>query len=332
MPPSAHQRFRLIGLSNENRRAEFGRAVAAGLTETPKRLPCCYFYDRLGSVLFEAICELPEYYLTRAETAILQNHADEIAAHFPNEVDLIELGSGNASKTRLLLDAFTRRHAAQRYVPIDICRTVLEESSLALTRDYSNLEVLAIAAEYHEGLAQLRSVSTRPRLLLWLGSNIGNLERAAATAFVRQLRELSAPGDRLLLGVDLRKDAATLEAAYDDPCGVTAAFNRNLLVRINRELGGTFDVRAFRHRAVYATEPGRVEMHLISERAQRVAIARLGIEIAFAAGETIHTENCYKYSRAELDALAVAAGLRTERSWTDPEGRFLLTMLAVDGR
>jgi dimethylhistidine N-methyltransferase len=329
MAIGSHERVTLIGLPAEDRLTRFARDVAAGLSAAPKRLPCCYFYDRLGSRLFEAICELPEYYLTRAEAAILRDCAAEVAALFPAATDLIELGSGTAAKTRLLIDAFLRRHGRLRYVPLDICRTVLEESSRDLLRTYPQLDVLAIAAEYHEGLEHLRAMAAPHKLVLWLGSNVGNLERAEATRFLGRVRGTLAPGDRLLVGIDLRKDRAVLEAAYDDPCGVTAAFNRNLLVRVNRELGGRFDVRAFEHRAVYNEEAGRVEMYLVSTRPQRVRVERVGLDVEIAAGEAIHTENSYKYSPAEIEALASAAGLRTERAWLDPDGGFRLNLFAL---
>jgi L-histidine N-alpha-methyltransferase len=328
MAVEPHARFTLVGLPAEDRLARFARDVAAGLAAVPKHLPCCYLYDRLGSRLFEAICELPEYPLTRAETAILRTHAEEIAALFPPATDLIELGSGTAAKTRLLIEAFLRRRGRLRYVPLDICRTVLEESSRDLLHAYPRLEVLAIAGEYREGLEHLRAMASPHKLVLWLGSNIGNLERAEAARFLAQVRGTLAPGDRLLVGIDLRKDRAALEAAYDDSCGVTAAFNRNLLVRINRELGGDFDVRAFAHHAVYNEGEGRVEMYLVCTRPQRVRLERLGLDVAFAAGEAIHTENAYKYSPAEIEALAVAAGLRTERAWLDPDGGFRLNLFA----
>jgi len=324
--PSRHERFTLLGLPAESRLAKFADDVGKGLTATPKQLPCCYFYDRLGSLLFEAICEVPEYYLTRAETAILQTHAEEIAAFFPGATDLIELGSGSAAKTRLLIEAFLRRHPRQRYVPLDICRTVLEESSLDLLGTFPTLEILAIAAEYREGLKHLQTLSAGPKLVLWLGSNIGNLERTAAAGFLAQIRQFLAPSDRLLIGIDLHKDRAALEAAYNDACGVTAAFNRNLLVRINRELGGQFDPRTFEHRALYNEELGRIEMHLVSDTQQKVTIERLGITVSLKAGEPIHTENCYKYSHKEIEALALAAGLCCEKVWLDPERQFAVTL------
>jgi L-histidine Nalpha-methyltransferase len=325
---AAAERFRLLAVPPRRRQAALAEDVAAGLTASPKRLSCRYFYDREGSRLFEEICRLPEYYPTRAETAILRAHAGEVADRFVSDTTLIELGSGSAVKTRLLLEAFLRRRPALRYVPVDISRGILEESSLELLAAYPGLEILAVAGEYQEGLRYLETEVDGPKLILWLGSNIGNFERAEAAAFLRRVRETTAGGDALLVGIDLRKDRAVLEAAYDDSRGVTAAFNRNLLVRINRELGGHFDPDAFRHRAVYNEGEGRVEMYLVSTRAQRVTIDRLGLEVAFAEGEAVHTENSYKYSPAEITALAGAAGLRLERQWLDPERRFSLNLFA----
>jgi L-histidine N-alpha-methyltransferase len=323
------QRFRLVDLLPEDLRAEFGRHVAAGLTAAPKRLSCRYFYDREGSRLFEAICALPEYYLTRAETAILREHVHDVAADFPRDVTVIELGSGSAKKTRLLLEALLHGRRKLRYVPIDICRPVLEESATALLRLFPELDIVAVAAEYHEGLRQVLSESSAPKLVLWLGSNIGNFERTDAGAFLRQVGDTLRAGDRVLVGVDLRKDRAVLEAAYDDAAGVTAAFNRNLLARINDELNGNFDLSAFQHRAIYDVDKGRIEMYLVSTRSQRVTIGRLGLEVAFAAGEQIHTENSYKYSLPEMEAVAAAAGLHIERCWQDAEGRFRLHVLGI---
>jgi dimethylhistidine N-methyltransferase len=322
--------FRLVELSAGDPRAEFAHDVADGLTATPKRLACRYFYDREGSRLFEAICELPEYYLTRAEAAILHDHAHEIADCFPGDVTVVELGSGNAIKTQLLLDALLRAHRRVRYVPIDICRPVLEESSKALVEMFPGLEIVAVAAEYHEGLQRLESESTRPKLILWLGSNIGNFDRTEAATFLRRIRDTLEPSDRMLVGFDLRKDRTVLEAAYDDAAGVTAAFNLNLLVRINRELEGDFDLGRFRHRAIYDADLGRIEMYLVSTRSQRVTIGRLGLQVAFKAGETIHTENSYKYSLEEMDEVSKEAGLHAERSWQDAEGQFSLNLLHID--
>lgn len=320
-------RFRLVELTPSNPCAEFARDVAAGLSAKPKHLSCRYFYDREGSRLFEAICELPEYYLTRAETEILQSHANEIASLFQGDMTVIELGSGNAVKTRLLLEALLPGRPV-RYVPIDICRPVLEESATDLMQRFPALEIVGVAAEYHEGLQHLRSESDRPRLILWLGSNIGNFTRDEAGRFLRQIRDTMTSADRMLVGVDLRKDRAVLEAAYDDAAGVTAAFNLNLLARINCELNGNFDLSAFQHRAVYNEDLGRVEMYLVSTRRQSVTIERVGFTVEFAEGEIIHTENSYKYSLAEINALATSAGLRDQCVWQDAAGRFSLHLLA----
>lgn len=326
MSTTPRERFTLIDLPAEARRGRFVEAVRAGLTASPKTLPCCYFYDAHGSQLFDAICALPEYYLTRAEAAILRGHASDIAARFPTVPDLLELGSGSADKTRLLIDAFLQRSPRLRYIPLDICRAVLEESSLDLLRTYPTLEVLAIAGEYQDGLAHLRAIGARPKLVLWLGSNVGNLDRVEAAGFLSRVRDTLGPADRLLVGIDLRKHRSILEPAYDDAQGVTAEFNCNLLARINRELRGHFLLEQFRHRAVYNDDLGRVEMYLVSTTAQRVAIDELKLDVSFAAGEAIHTENSYKYSFAEIDELARAAGLVLEQRWLDPDERFSLNL------
>jgi dimethylhistidine N-methyltransferase len=328
MASASMPRFRLVELNGGDPVAEFARDVAAGLTAEPKYLSCRYFYDREGSRLFAAICELPEYYPTRAETEILERHAREIASLFPNDVTIIELGSGNAVKTRRLLEALLPDRRV-RYVPIDICRPVLEESAADLLQRFPRLEIVAVAAEYHEGLRYLRRELARPRLILWLGSNIGNFTRAEAATFLRRVRDTMTSADRMLVGVDLRKDQAVLEAAYNDAAGGTAAFNRNLLARINHELHSNFDLSAFQHRAIYNQDLGRIEMYLVSTRVQSVTIGRIGLTVGFAAGETIHTENSYKYSLAEIHAVAAAAGLQDQCFWQDEAGRFNLHLLAT---
>jgi dimethylhistidine N-methyltransferase len=329
---SPRARFRLISHDAGTRLAAFVRDVRTGLSSRPKRLPCCYFYDAPGSQLFEDICEVPEYYLPRAEREILERHAPALAARFPGDVTLVELGSGNAAKTRLLIEALLARQEAVRYVPIDICRTVLEESALQLLRDYPPLDVLAIAAEYAEALPHLTTSAPGCKLILWLGSNVGNFDRSEAAAFLRRVSATMGPDDRLLVGIDLRKDRRVLERAYDDAQGVTAQFNLNLLARINRELGGRFDLGTFRHRAIYHEDLGRVEMYLDSLCDQCVRIERLDLEVRFAAGEAIHTENSYKYSPAEIAALAEGAGLRLERQWLDREQRFSENLLAASAK
>jgi L-histidine Nalpha-methyltransferase len=321
-------RLRLIEGGRGRDLAALARDVTAGLTSSPKRLPCRYFYDREGSLLFEAICRLPEYYLPQAERESLLRVAAEIVSCCPPGAVLIELGSGSATKTRILIEALLRRQEALRYIPIDISRTTLEESAQGLLRDYPALEVTAIACEYQEGLARLNGEADAPKLILWLGSNIGNLDRAEAADFLGGVGSLMSPADRLLVTIDLRKDRAILHRAYDDSRGVTARFNLNLLVRVNRELGGHFDLETFRHRAVYNEEPGRIEMYLVSTRSQCVPIDGLGIVVPFAEGEAIHTEDSYKYSLPEIVALTEAADLLVERQWFDGDRHLSVNLLA----
>jgi dimethylhistidine N-methyltransferase len=321
-------RLQMTDFDTNGHRSAFAYDVEVGLTASAKRLPCRYFYDEQGSLLFEEICGLPEYYLTRTERRILEERAGEIAALFPEEIALVELGSGSATKTRLVIEAFLKAHRTLRYVPIDISPTILEESSRGLLRDYPRLEIAAVAAKYEEGLLRLQAETDRPKLILWLGSNVGNLDREEAAGFLRAVRETMAPRDRLLVGIDMRKEQAVLERAYDDSRGVTARFNLNLLGRINRELGGRFDLSTFQHRAVYNEPAGRVEIYLDSRLAQRVWIEGLDLEVPFAAGESIHTENSYKYSRQEIGDLAGAAGLRLERQWMDVQGWFSVNLFA----
>jgi dimethylhistidine N-methyltransferase len=307
---------------------DFAASVRAGLLARPKHLSCAWFYDVDGSRLFEEICALPEYYLTRAEHEILVARAAEIAADCPPGAQLVELGSGSAAKTRLLIAELVARNRSLRYVPIDISRAALADCARALTSECARLEVLAIAAEYEAGLAELRATAPGAKLVLWLGSNVGNFHRDDAARFLARLRAVLDAGDRLLIGIDLRKDRATLERAYDDAAGVTARFNLNLLERINRELGGHFALELFAHRARYDEALGRVEMYLDSRVAQRVAVDALGLELDFAAGEPIHTENSYKYSPREIEALAAGGGWRIESSWTDAAQRFCLARCA----
>ena len=317
--PFAHdERFALLHApAPEN---DFARDVRAGLTAARKWLPPRWFYDALGSALFDAICFLPEYYVMRAEAEVLTAHAAEIAAALGPQVRLVELGSGAARKTRILLDAKT----AAEYVPVDIDDDMLQRSSRDLLREYPDLRVTAIRSDFTRPSVPLSLLPPSPRrtVVLFLGSTIGNLDPEEATAMLRDLRSALAPGDALLLGADLRKARAVLEPAYDDPLGVTAAFNLNLLARINRELGGHFDLASFRHRAFYDDVHGRIEMHLVSRRVQRVAIDALELEIAFADGESIHTESSYKHDAATLAALADASHFTIERTWSDPRRWF----------
>ncbi len=309
--------------------SEFARAVVAGLGNSPKTLPCMYLYDEAGSRIFDEICDVQEYYVPAAEREILLAHAGEIAELFPAPCVLVELGSGSAAKTRILIDALLRRQGTLRYIPIDIAEDALAAATSALQVEYPALQITGVCAECEEGLRRLAGLTEgEPKLVLFLGSSLGNYEPTAAAELLRHIHRSLSERDRMLVGVDLRKDRATLEAAYDDAKGVTARFNLNLLARINRELGGHFDLGAFRHRAVFNEEAGRIEMHLVSLVAQRVAIDTLGVEVPFEAGETIHTENSYKYAPREIAAMAANAGFRLDRQWFDARRRFSQNVLA----
>ena len=309
----------------------FADDVKAGLLATPKRLSCRFFYDDHGSKIFEEICALPEYYLTRAEQEILKTNANQIAARLPADTTLLELGSGSAIKTRILIEALIGQQGILQFVPIDISPTILEQSARELQQHYPKLEVNPVAAEYREGLVRARQLVSGPKLILWLGSNIGNFERDDAARFLSQVGRCMSRDDLLLVGVDLRKDKLVLETAYDDPAGVTARFNLNILNRINRDLGGTFDLSRFRHEAIYNDDEGRVEMYLVSDVPQNVSIERLNWSVEIGMDEAIHTENSYKYSLAEIDRLAERSGLSLAEQWFDNRGQFSLNMFsAVD--
>ncbi|MCA1613395.1 MAG: L-histidine N(alpha)-methyltransferase [Acidobacteria bacterium] len=336
--PSARLRVQRL-TDGGDARAAFAADVRRGLTAAPKKLFPKYFYDPLGSHLFDAICLLPEYYLTRAEDEILSRRADEIvtavaAAGRRGPVTLVEFGSGSAAKTRSLIEALLRRQRRLTYVPVDISTAALEASADALLADYEHLRVEAYAADYDAALARLAEErgARGPLLALFLGSNVGNFDRGEAEDFLRRVRGVLSEGDALLLGADLKKAAAVLEAAYDDALGVTAAFNLNLLARINRELAADFDVRAYRHVARYNAQAGRVEMYLESRRAQTVRIGSLPLEISFAAGERIHTENSHKYDLEELSTLAARTGFARARTWLDEAGRFSSNLLVAVGK
>ena len=316
----------MIASAHREHHTDFAHDVWEGLTSTPKRLSCRYFYDEEGSALFEEICELPEYYVTRTELAILDEHSAEIASLFPEAVGLVELGSGSALKTRLLMQALIERHGRLHFIPIDISRSALEESSMSLVKQFDELEILAVAGEYTDGLEYLKQNTVERRLILWLGSNIGNFERPEAAAFFHRVHDAMEPDDRFLVGIDLRKDRAILEAAYDDSRGVTARFNKNILKRVNAQLGGHFDLDRFRHLARYDDELGRVEMHLVASTSHAVAVDALELQVEFAEGETIHTENSYKYSQQEIEELTARSAFHLERQWFDADHRFSLNL------
>jgi L-histidine Nalpha-methyltransferase len=297
--------------------------VVEGLSAEQKTLKAKYFYDAAGSALFEQITELPEYYPTRTELAILQERADEIVQHIPTWAAFVEFGSGSSTKTRTLLRAATKLAA---YVPVDISATFLAQEAKRLKEEFPALAVLPVAADFTQEFDLPRPTRKRPRAGYFSGSTIGNFERDEAAAFLRHAGRILGPGAAMIVGVDRVKDAGVLHAAYNDAAGVTAAFNLNLLTRINRELGADFDLSGFAHRAVYAKDKERIEMHLISQRRQAVHLA--GATISFAPGETIHTESSHKYSIDGFRALARESGWNPVGHWTDARDYFSVHALA----
>jgi dimethylhistidine N-methyltransferase len=300
----------------------FAADVRAGLSARPKTLKPKYFYDALGSQLFEAICLLPEYYLTRAEAEIFERRSAEIIAQLSPPISVVELGSGSSVKTRYLIEAALSRQRELLYQPIDISATILEQSAEKLLREYPKLRIAGQVCDYTRSFAIAERRDEEKVLVLFLGSNIGNYTPDEARALLGQIRRALRPGDGLLLGADLKKSAAILELAYDDGLGVTAAFNLNLLQRVNRELGADFDLKQFAHRAVYDEDAGRVEIYLVSRVKQTVDIRGLGLTVEFRAGETIHTENSCKYDLAQLAAMAGETRFRPVKAWFDSERRF----------
>ena len=301
--------------------------VRDGLSRTPKQLPAKYLYDELGSLLFEAICALPWYRVTRAEIALLATCAPRVAHHVTGEPFIVELGPGNGDKLLRLAEAFGARARKPHLHLIDISSSALAAAEQALAR-LAGFTVTAAHATYDSGLAQLGGVRPHaaPMLTLLLGSNVGNFDDDEAVAFLRRVREAGRAGDWLLLGADLVKPERDLVLAYDDPLGVTAAFNRNLLVRLNRELGASFDLARFDHRAVWNDRHSRVEMHLVSRLPQQVAVPGAGIVASFAAGESIWTESSCKYTLAGIASLGAAAGFGLREQWLDTDAGFALSL------
>jgi L-histidine N-alpha-methyltransferase len=311
-------------------------AVREGLADTPKWLPAWLFYDAQGSELFERITVLPEYYLTRTERAIFTAHADGIIARAirlhpggdAEKLRMLELGAGTASKTGVLLHAAVRCQGTTDYLPIDVSATAIDEACGSIARTLQDVRVVPQVANYvtdelaippHDG----------PTLALYIGSSIGNFSPDEAVGVLRNLRAQLRPGDSLLLGTDLAKDADRLIAAYNDGEGVTAAFNLNVLQRLNRDLGANFDLASFRHEAVWNADASRIEMHLKSLRAQTVPIASMGLNVTFEAGETIHTENSYKFTAASIAEMLEAAGFTAVETWRDEHAWFAVTLAVV---
>jgi dimethylhistidine N-methyltransferase len=303
-------------------------AVRTGLTAPRKTLPPWLFYDEAGSLLFDRITELPEYYLTRTERSILTAHAAEMITLAAGErrLRIAELGAGSAGKTRLLLAAAAARQGQVLYEPVDVSPSALEAAKERIEAELPTVRVAPQVEDYTRSLALQPHDGEERRLLLYIGSSIGNFDRAEARALLGKLRAALAPGDSLLLGVDLVKDASILLPAYDDAGGVTAAFNRNILTRLNRELDADFDLAAFEHRALWNETESRMEMHLVSRAWQAVRVGALDLTVYFDSGESIHTENSCKYRPGEAEAMLIAAGFEPARCWSDAQGWFAVIL------
>lgn len=336
--PESSNRLEVYRLTLDEETDTFARDVHAGLIANPKTLLPKYFYDKLGSHLFEAICELPEYYVTRAENEILREHIDEIISEIDNhdqrDIRLIELGSGNADKTRYFIQALLRRQKRLHYLPIDISAASLERSASELIKDYPSIRITAYTADYSTALQALAKANTLDQqdknrnVVLFLGSSIGNLDPDETGKLLRNVRSVLHPNDVFFIGADLKKTPAILVPAYNDALGVTAAFNLNLLVRINRELEGDFDLAKFEHRAIYNERLGRIEMHLFSREPQIVRIRVLDLQVRFERGESIHTENSYKFDLGQLSGLAFDTGFTLEKTWFDGGRQFSFNLFS----
>lgn len=310
---------------------DFAREVARDLALVPKQVQSKYLYDALGSSLFESICRLPWYRITRAEERLLARRASEMVAPMADPVTLLELGCGSGEKVALLAEALRNRHRRVAIHLIDISPTALELSERTLGA-LEHVSVVGHRTTYEEGLRH--AARDRPArgglLVLFLGSNIGNFDPPASQEFLAEIRRALNPGDGLLLGADLVKPVDQLMLAYDDPLGVTAAFNKNVLVRMNRELQANFDLKSFEHRAVWNPVDRRVEMHLVSVRPQTVVIPVSGVEVKFEDGESIWTESSYKYEPQEVVEIVSSAGFAARGQWIDPEARFGLTLFIAE--
>jgi dimethylhistidine N-methyltransferase len=303
---------------------EIAADVLEGLSQIPKSLPPKLLYDARGSALFEQITDLPEYYPTRTEAAILGTHADEICSRLGHGTSVSELGAGSATKTRILLRSLLHRQSTIDYFPLDVSQTALQIAKDEVERELPPVTVHPRIGSFTDLAFLLQQPS--PRLVLYIGSSIGNLEQADAISLLRNIASHLSSGDRLLLGVDLVKDSEVLSAAYNDSAGITASFNKNLLLRINRELGGRFELDSFSHVSFWNELESRIELHLESLYSQSVRIDALDTTLNFYDGERIHTENSYKYTLERLDNLLQCGGFQVEHTWTDPDCWFAVSL------
>ena len=290
--------------------------VYEGLTASPKHLPAKLFYDTTGSQLFEQITELPAYYLTRTERSILEEHASQILRQAGSALTLVELGAGTATKTRILIEELLRQQPRALFYPIDVSPSALDQAAWQLGNEFPGLRVNSIVADYTGGVPALSRIVGR-KLVLYIGSSIGNFEPPHAIRILRRIRQTLRPGDALLLGADYAKSPKILLPAYDDALGVTSAFNKNMLARLNRELDADFDLEAFKHVALWNRRCSRVEIYLESLADQSVFLPTLDLDVRFRAGERMHTENSYKYTDEMIGSILHESGFRLDRTWSD---------------
>lgn len=319
-------RFQLVEVAPRRGAPSFEEDVARGLRSQPKRLSSKYLYDDVGSALFDAITHLPEYYLTRAETEILREWGWEMVRVLDAPLDFLELGSGSAIKTRLLIEEVLRVQGSLCYSPIDISTEAIRASSTALVESYPGLSIRAYAGDYFDVLGSRPLHSDRKTLAMFMGSNIGNYEPDEAKALLNLIHDALRPGDGLLLGADLKKDRTTLELAYDDPAGVTAAFDRNILSRINQALNGDFHLQNFAHVAHYDERRGSVDSFLEAQAPVTVDLRSIGLRVSFERGERIHTESSYKFTDREIERHARGAGFLPGAAWHDRARRFSVAL------
>ena len=313
---------------------EFAKDIEKGLNDKQKHISPKFFYDKKGSKLFEEICMQPEYYLNRIESQILKNSVDEILKIIGGqEISVIELGNGNSLKTRILLEPFLAKLKRVSYFPIDVSLKMLKKSIRDLFREYVNLQIYGVCSDYVSGLVKinefikLKKKIPNKKFIIFLGSSIGNFDPKDAMGFLHSIARYVRKEDLLLIGIDLEKDKSILDRAYNDKNGITAKFNFNVLARINRELDGEFNISKFEHKSFYNTRKHRIEMHLESKLDQQVRIGAIGKIFYFKKGETIHTENSYKYSLSRFNSLVKKAGLQVIRNFTDPNKQFTLILL-----
>jgi dimethylhistidine N-methyltransferase len=317
--------YLVTSATGQNMVKDEGKDVIKGLTKTPKSLPSKYFYDRQGSQLFEAICQLPEYYPTRTEAAILQEYAQEIVA-YTGPCELIELGSGSSTKTRLLLDAYYRQQKSSKYVPIDVSETILKASAIELQKEYPNLPIQGLIGTYEQALAYYQNTSYNTRMIFFLGSSIGNFSASECDKFLEEIATVLKAGDYFLLGIDLQKTSAILEAAYNDAQGVTAAFNLNMLSHLNWRFQADFNLDLFSHQAIYNQDKSQIEMYLICQKTHHVHLKKLDLTVNFQASESILTEISRKFNLETMQKDLESKGLKPLRVFTDPENLFGLIL------